>query len=397
MEDDIFALSLEELLTTPIESATKSSTQIQKAPSVVRVFSHNDFEKFRFVTLQDILNTVPGLQVQEYRAGHQLVWIRGVQARYNNKVLLLVDGVPMRESYYGNFNIDEMFPLTSIEKIEILNGPGSVLYGVNSFSGVISITTKKEGKSTSASYGSFNSYSVQGEYDHAGFYANASIFHTEGFSPEYMSDGKQRNVNQNANGQHGLLKYSNENLSILAGIANYTHPYKYRDTKKEYSFDRTPIWGSIRYKKELGEHSTINTHAYTNYYRFTHNKIKYLTSDTSGVKESSTNPLNSVLMDTDKERYSIGMNAIYFLERNVPVNYQTDSDVVVSENANGFVKLDANLAAKFINQRLTINVRVSNLLGAQIYSPPYGGSDGYDVEWAGTTFRVGVSYNFAKK
>lgn len=156
---DILDLTLEQLMTVEVESSTKSSITIQKAPSSIKIFKNNDFEKYGFYTLKDILSTIPGMQVQEYRAGHQLIWTRGVQQRYNNKVLLLIDGVPMRDGYYGNFTIDESLPLENIEQIEIISGPGSVLYGTNSFSSVISITTKTEGKSVSAKYGSFNSLS----------------------------------------------------------------------------------------------------------------------------------------------------------------------------------------------------------------------------------------------
>ena len=214
---DVFDLSLEELLSYEVESATKSKTTVQKAPSVIRLFTKEDIANYGFVTLQDVLNTVPGMQIQEYRAGHQLVWTRGVQARYNNKVLLLIDGVPMRDSYYGNFLIDEMVPIESIEKIEVLNGPGSVLYGANSFSGVISITTKTEGRSVGIDYGSFNTYSTQAEYGNDNFYFNLNNFSTDGFQPEYMTDGKSRNVDQSGYGQFVLAKYKKRQLFSNGG------------------------------------------------------------------------------------------------------------------------------------------------------------------------------------
>lgn len=156
--ENYMEMSLEELLNIKVVSTTKSSISLQKAPGIIRVFTKDDFDKYGATTLLEVLNNIPGIQMQEYRAGHQLVWIRGVQQRYNNKVLLLIDGVPMRDSYYGNFNVDEMLPLDMVEKIEIINGPGSVLYGANSFSGVINITTKSKGKSVSASVGSFSSF-----------------------------------------------------------------------------------------------------------------------------------------------------------------------------------------------------------------------------------------------
>lgn len=291
--------SLEDLMSIEVVSATKTSMSIQEAPSIVRVFTKSDFEKFGFYTLKDVLNSVPGMQIQEYRAGHQLVWIRGVQARYNNKVLLMIDNIPMRDAFYGNFNIDEMIDLNTVEKIEILNGPGSVLYGANSFSGVISITTKKEGKEVGARVGSFNSYKVDAQYSTNNFYAAGSINHTDGFQPQLMSDGKQRDVNQAAGGQNLLLKYKNSGFEAIGAITNYGQPYKYRSTNKEYYFDRTPIYGALKYNREVGEKGTLKVMGYANYYQFTRNKIKYMSSTTDSIKEKSTNYLNTMMTGFD--------------------------------------------------------------------------------------------------
>ena len=121
---DLANLSLEELLNITVTSTTKSSLEIRQAPGVVRVFTRTDIVRLGFTTLSDVLRQIPGIQVIEYRTGHQTIWVRGVQSRYNNKVLLLIDGVPMHDSYYGHFDIDESLPLDDAERIEIISGPG---------------------------------------------------------------------------------------------------------------------------------------------------------------------------------------------------------------------------------------------------------------------------------
>ncbi len=321
-------LSLEDLMNVQVTSSTKSGVSIQKAPSVIRVFSKEDFQKFGFTTLQDVLNTVPGMQIQEYRAGHQLVWIRGVQARYNNKVLLLIDGIPMRDGYYGNFNVDEMIPLETIEKIEIINGPGSVLYGSNGLSGVISITTKDKGKSIGADYASFNTYSVNGEFNTNNLYVNANIYHSDGFNPALMSDGKNRTVNQTTNGQFGLAKFKKGNLTVIGGVAGYSHPYRYRSTKKEYRFDRLPIFGSIKYDKTLKDSSSININTYTNYYLFNRSKIKYINSTSDTLKETSENSLNGMLTGGEAE-YHKNLNK---QDLTLGLSWQNDRSLDMHEN-----------------------------------------------------------------
>ena len=301
--EDIYDISLEELLDMEVVSSTKSSVKIQKAPSVIRVYTKKDFEKFNFITLQDVLMSIPGTQIQQYRAGHQLVWIRGVQARYNNKVLLLIDGVPMRDSYYGNFNIDEMIPLEMVERIEVINGPGSVLYGANSFSGVINITTKKEGKQVGVDYGSFNTFSAHAEYSINNFYGHFGYFQTDGFEPDLRSNGLPRDDSQAADNIYGYLKYQNENLQVNLGMMKYNYPYKYRSSDRKYDFERIPIFGRAKYNIKLSEHNNIHVSAYMNDYGFTRFKLKYDDDFSTTVKEISDNSLDTRILGSDIEYF----------------------------------------------------------------------------------------------
>lgn len=305
--DDLYALSFEELMQVDVSSATKSDITIQKAPSVIRVYNQDDFKRMGLHTLNDVLTTIPGIQMQQYRAGHQLVWTRGVQQRYNNKVLLLIDGVPMRDSYYGNFNVDEMIPLSVIEKVEIINGPGSVLYGANSFSGVISVITKKEGRSVEADYGTYNSVSVGGEYNYKGLYANVDYYQTDGFHPEYNADGYKREHRQEADNTYALLKYQNDALTLIGSITSYNYPYKFRSSTKDYYFNRMPVYGAAGYKFDLEEKGTVNTLAYYNYFGFNIDKIKFEDETSNIINEKSVEYLNTSILGADVD-YSVNVN-----------------------------------------------------------------------------------------
>lgn len=259
-------MDLKDLINMTVESSTKSKISIQEAPSIVRVFTQKDFQTRGFSTLKDVLHNVPGLQVQEYVAGHQLVWVRGVQSRYNNKVLLLIDGVPMRDAFYGNFNIDEMIPLESVEKIEILNGPGSVLYGANSFAGVINITTKKEGKSVGVNYGTYNTKAVHAQGSIKGLYAFAKYYHSDGFAPDLYGDGQYRERSQENQNINLLLKYNYKNFTAIGSYTNYTLPYRFRGADRDEKFTRNPIYGALKYQKDFGNKGDINATAYYNHF-----------------------------------------------------------------------------------------------------------------------------------
>lgn len=81
-------------------------------------------------------------------------------------------------------------------------------------------------------------------------------------------------------------------------------------------------------------------------------------------------------------------------ERYLPTT-KTDVPVEVQnpDNANGFVKMDIFARAK-IAKKFDLDFRVNNILNQKIYSPPYGGADGYDIEWMGTVFSIGAKYTF---
>ena len=95
------------------------------------------------------------------------------------------------------------------------------------------------------------------------------------------------------------------------------------------------------------------------------------------------------------KNYQVGTNINYFSDRKVPSNYQEDvpDDVKNPANANGFVKVDLFAGAELMS-KLDLTLKVRNLFDADIYSPPYGDPTGYDIEWPGITFDLGVRYRF---
>ena len=130
-------LSLEELLNIEVYTPSLVPLPITQAPGVVRVFTKDDIDRGGYQTLLELLSQVPGIQISYGRDGDQLIWLRGIQGDSNSKILLLIDGTKMRSYHDGSFPIDEYLPLGNVERIEVMNGPGSVLYGSGSFAGVI--------------------------------------------------------------------------------------------------------------------------------------------------------------------------------------------------------------------------------------------------------------------
>ncbi|TAN52884.1 MAG: TonB-dependent receptor [Methylococcaceae bacterium] len=140
---NLLDMPLNELMNVEIVSAASLlPTQQAKAPGTVYSFTRTDFERMGIRRLDDLLAYVPGLQLAQHRKRHRSIWARGLLDRYNDKMVLLVDGVRRQHLYYGNFSLGDNFPLEKIEKVEIILGPASALYGANAFGGIISVTTR---------------------------------------------------------------------------------------------------------------------------------------------------------------------------------------------------------------------------------------------------------------
>jgi len=217
--------------------------------------------------------------MNEYRAGHQTIWTRGVQNRYNNKTLMRIDGVPMRDSYYGNFNIDEILPVNQIERIEIINGPGSVLYGANAFASVINITTKNKGRSVHAGYADYNSQNVNVEGDFSNFYGYLDYFKTDGFEPELNSDGQSWDHPQDSERSYVLVKHETDSLKTVASYTDYEYQERYKTAKKDYALIRQPKYISTRYSKAFNDENSLNIQGYISHYSLKKERHKYESAD----------------------------------------------------------------------------------------------------------------------
>ncbi|HDS09639.1 MAG TPA: hypothetical protein ENN73_05365, partial [Firmicutes bacterium] len=135
--DETLLFSEEELITV----ATKTPVQKKAAPAAVTVITKAQIEAMGYTTLAEILQSVPGIYISISERHMRRLAIRNLTSSYNDKALLLINGIPYREVFYGHLFLDEYFPVDMIKQIEIVRGPSSALYGTNAFSGVINIIT----------------------------------------------------------------------------------------------------------------------------------------------------------------------------------------------------------------------------------------------------------------
>jgi outer membrane receptor for ferrienterochelin and colicin len=144
---DLFSIDLESLMDMKIVTASKFEENVGDAPGIVSMISRDDLRRFGGMTLREVLDRVPGLSfATSMFTDRSILTARGNQTKNNSShVLFLIDGRPTREIQEGGIVTDlvESFPLSVIERIEVVKGPGSVLYGSNAFSSVVNLITIK--------------------------------------------------------------------------------------------------------------------------------------------------------------------------------------------------------------------------------------------------------------
>jgi outer membrane receptor for ferrienterochelin and colicin len=136
-------MDLEELMNNKVSIEPKSEVAMNETHHVT-VITTEEIKNMGFRQLEDILQIIPGYDLSMTYNSYYTVGIRGVRdSRNTSKLLVMVDGNPINQIFHGcavmygfDINID------NIERIEVIRGPGSALYGRNALSGVINIVTK---------------------------------------------------------------------------------------------------------------------------------------------------------------------------------------------------------------------------------------------------------------
>jgi len=148
-----------------VYSASKYEQKVTEAPSAVTIITADEIKKYGYRTLADILQSVNGFYVT-FDRNYNFLGVRGFNrpGDYNTRVLLLMDGHRLNDNIYESAAIgtESIVDVDLIDRVEIIRGPSSSLYGTNAFFGVVHVITKRgrdiRGMEVSTGLGSYDSY-----------------------------------------------------------------------------------------------------------------------------------------------------------------------------------------------------------------------------------------------
>jgi iron complex outermembrane receptor protein len=194
---DLTELSLEALMEIEVPrviGASKFEQKTTEAPSSITVITSDEIKSYGHRTLADVLQSVQGFNVS-YDRNYAFLGARGVSlGDFNSRILLLVDGHRVNNNLTDGAFIDTAFILDIdlIDRVEIIRGPGSVLYGNNAFFGVINVITRQgkqlNGAEVSGEYASFDTY--KGRATYGKLFSNGVQMLVSG--SYYNGDGKEK-------------------------------------------------------------------------------------------------------------------------------------------------------------------------------------------------------------
>lgn len=145
-QEDAGSSPLEALLAAPVSTAALYEQRLMDAAASITVITAEEIERYGYETLAEALNSVRGTFIT-YDRNYTYLGLRGFSrpADYNNRFLVMINGHRINETVFGSAGIGTELPLDmkDVERIELVRGPGSALYGSGALFGVINIIMKR--------------------------------------------------------------------------------------------------------------------------------------------------------------------------------------------------------------------------------------------------------------
>jgi outer membrane receptor for ferrienterochelin and colicins len=318
----IYAMDIDELMNVKITTAGKKAEKVSEIPASVVLLTREDIKTSGYTTLAEVLANVPGMfTTNDYYATGSSIGIRGFcPGSDGHNVIILVNGVNQIFDITSAYALNKIaVPVEAIDRIEVIRGPMSVVYGSGAFYGVINIITNEATKSElSTSAGSLKTVKVygrsagsQGDFSYV---VNGSVYNTHGLdipiskmsSPSKLALLVQYFGIPNNYSTGGRLAENQKYMSFSCTYKSLTFDFSYADNpSSNYYLYPSPssngsIWHTystnafVNYKKALSKYITLDGK-----FTYSANRLlsdyNYLFNDFYGNQQNESNALEGEL------------------------------------------------------------------------------------------------------
>ena len=334
---------VETLLGEMSEIATKKSLNVDYLPSVVTVVDAQTFVDGGVQNLGEALGMLPGIQMQINQMGYTMATVRGFKnpnAYLSDKIKILIDGVAINNAVSGTTSFYMDFPLQLIEKIEVLRGPASTVYGAGAFYATVNVITKsgndKKENQVFAGVGSYGYRTVGGNaFTNAGDWQIFSDGYYQTNTKELYFEPRDGYTDEAMRDLSLGFKAENGGLEFLAR-------FKRSVSGNFYSFE-----GELDPIPQKGEEH-INTYFFTQLaYKHSYNDYEFETKANFSHRELDTSANIYSVGDAFKKFNDVNItdmqDGFFYYEKSAEQNFELESNVRLPEIASNDISVGVGL------------------------------------------------------
>ncbi len=280
-----------------VYGASKYEQKVTEAPSSVSIVTAIEIKKYGYRTLADILRSVRSFYVTNDR-NYSYAGVRGFgrPEDYNSRILLLIDGHRANDNIYDSAQIgtDAVIDVDLIDRIEIIRGPGSSLYGNNAFFAVVNVITRRgralKGAEVSGEAGRYDTYTGRASYGDryqngleaivsgTGYNSKGQSLYFREFDPAFSSDPRAANngVANHADYDRSHSFFTKDSFQDFTLEAAYNSRTKgiptgafgtdFNDPGNKTTDTRG--YADLRYEHSLGKQTDVTARVYYDYYEY---------------------------------------------------------------------------------------------------------------------------------
>ena len=164
-DDELLSLSLENLLNITVSSASGIEESLRDAPAAMVIISQQDIKQRGYTSMDEVMLDLPGFDNSVTNGnGGVTTYQRGYKTPFTQRTLILINGIVDNHLWTHEATFTKTYPLSNIDKIEVLYGPAGAVYGPNAFLGIMNIITK-DAKNSPNGEDSLNVNIQTGSYD----------------------------------------------------------------------------------------------------------------------------------------------------------------------------------------------------------------------------------------
>ncbi len=388
-----------------IITVTKINKSVKRIGSPVYIMGLKEIERTEGRNVEEALVKIPGVYTEDrYHNETNIVSFRGVglHTHVTSGILVLVDGVSLTESM-GRTDFEGV-DLENAEKIEVLKGPVSALYGPNGITGVINIVEKmpKEGihAKAKASYGSFNSMSFSGDVNGGknGFryLVKGKYFDNGGYMDRSKSTSARGGIKliqrfDNSNKLQFTADYVDADMLLPGTLSREDFDNRVTEASNLYAgYERNFLRTNLAYTQDINDKINVFTNAY---YRTKNDEGHY--SDRSFSKGKINTVGGEVRGDIKHNIFNksslLTLGISYLNDSNDDETFTRNMGTGELGDLSSAGNSDYNMFGAYVEEDFTVTDKLSFVLGARFDLIVYDWIDNLNVGEENTSASTEVS------